>query len=330
MNKTVEEAFSKFVRDVVELDSSKVAAARESVGNLLDNIHEFDGQNGFFRLYKDVDIQFGSFARGTKCRELDDVDIMVCISANGATYQRTSNFEDIEMYVDGDIAQSCCVNEGTNVLNSTKVINQFKKKLEFTRDYRRSDLRKDHEAVVLNLLSKDWSFDIVPCFFTKPDSDGRQFYLIPNGNGNWKKTDPRIDLNVLNTADVNLGGNLRRLIRLMKRWNRCKKVVTLQSYVLETLMLSIGINQPTSCDRVRVWHALGHIAESVLNPIADSKGIQGDLNTLSIGDRKTVSERALADREIVGEALQEECEGRPEVAINKWRQVFGEAFPTYG
>lgn len=330
MSMTVSDAFSKFVQEVVDLDPSKVVAARISVGNLLDNIREFDGKDGFFKLYKDVDVQFGSFARGTKCRELDDVDIMIGISANGTTYQGDAPVDDITMHVDGDESQADCVNDGTNVLNSTKVINRFVKKLELTKDYCRSELRKDHEAAVLNLLTKDWSFDIVPCFFTKPESDGRQYYLIPNGNGNWKKTDPRLDLKVLTESDILMGGTLRRLIRLIKRWNRCKTVATLQSYVLETLMLDLRISKPTSCDRVRMWYALGHVAAKIFNPILDSKGIQGDLNKLSNAHRAAIRDRALADQCIVGDALNDECAGRHETAINKWRQVFGEDFPAYG
>ena len=51
-----------------------------------------------------------------------------------------------------DSAQKECVNiDGT--LNSTKVSNKFKKKLEHVREYSRSDVRRNGEAVVLLTLS---------------------------------------------------------------------------------------------------------------------------------------------------------------------------------
>lgn len=68
---------------------------------------------------------------------------------------------------------------GTDNLNSTKVINRFISKLSDLNDYRKAEMHKNHEAVTLKLKSYDWNFDIVPCFYCKGD-----FYLIPDGNGN--------------------------------------------------------------------------------------------------------------------------------------------------
>ena len=64
--KTVNEAFRLFIREVVNLDPEKVTSARASRDNLLENIHGFNEDDDFFYLYQDFDIQFGSFARGTK------------------------------------------------------------------------------------------------------------------------------------------------------------------------------------------------------------------------------------------------------------------------
>lgn len=90
MAKTVNEAFAEFIRDVVNLDPDTVTEARQSRDNLLDNIKEFDGDSDFFKLYWEKRIQFGSFGRGTKCWPLDDIDYMVCLSANGCTYDTDS------------------------------------------------------------------------------------------------------------------------------------------------------------------------------------------------------------------------------------------------
>jgi hypothetical protein len=72
MAKTINEAFSEFMQNSVDLDPKDVVTARYSRDNLLENIGELDCR-GFFRSYPDVNIQFGSFARKTKKRPLDYV-----------------------------------------------------------------------------------------------------------------------------------------------------------------------------------------------------------------------------------------------------------------
>ena len=159
--------------------------------NLLNNIAEFGEQDGFFDLCDEFNVHFGSFARKTKCRELDDIDLMIGIAANGATYNQYDPWDNVRITASTiNLAQKNCIrDDGT--LNSTKVTNRFKDKLESVREYSRSEVRRNGEAVVLNLKSKDWSFDIVPCFHTVTESDGRAYYLIPNGQGYWNKTDPQ-------------------------------------------------------------------------------------------------------------------------------------------
>ena len=72
MAKTINEAFSEFMQNSVDLDPKDVVTARYSRDNLLENIGELDCR-GFFRLYPDVNIQVGSFARKTNKRPLDHV-----------------------------------------------------------------------------------------------------------------------------------------------------------------------------------------------------------------------------------------------------------------
>ena len=74
MATTVNNAFSEFMKNTINLDSDIVSAARISRDNLLNNISEFDNNDDFFDLYNGYNVHFGSFARKTMCRELDDID----------------------------------------------------------------------------------------------------------------------------------------------------------------------------------------------------------------------------------------------------------------
>jgi hypothetical protein len=62
--------------------------ARASRDWLFGQIREVALRHADFpRVYPEVDIHYGSFARRTKIRDLDDIDLIVGISALGSTYQ---------------------------------------------------------------------------------------------------------------------------------------------------------------------------------------------------------------------------------------------------
>ena len=97
MATTVNNAFAEFMRDIVNLDPDVVSEARTSRDNLFDNIAEFDNKDGFFDLCDSFNVHFGSFARKTKCRDLDDVDLMIGIAANGATYYSDDPWDEVRI-----------------------------------------------------------------------------------------------------------------------------------------------------------------------------------------------------------------------------------------
>lgn len=332
MATTVGIAFNEFIRDKVNLDPEVTQKARDSRDNLLSNIAEFDNEDGFFDLCDSFNVHFGSFARRTKCRELDDIDIMIGISANGGTYFSHSWDVVTICASTSNQAQIDCTDLNGN-LNSTKVINKFKKKLEYLRDYSRSEVKRSGEAVVLNLLSRDWSFDIVPCFHTVKENDGRSYYLIPNGNGGWKKTDPTIDRKAVQRTNQVLNGKVLELIRLVKRWNKTKKSPTSPSYLLEAILINYCSDQTVLSDYmdIRFKDALLYIANNITNTVNDPKNIQGNINSLSYFDQITLSQKALTDYNKACEALEFETQERnQEKSIKKWGEIFGKDFPTYG
>lgn len=332
MSTTVDSAFNEFMHDIVNLNPDIVSEAMISRDALLENISEFDSKDGFFDLCNSFNVHFGSFARKTKCRELDDIDLMIGIAANGATYNSSDYWNDIKITASttNDAQKDCTRNDGT--LNSTQVANKFKKELENLREYSRSEIRRNGEAIILNLKSKDWSFDIVPCFHTVTENDGRAYYLIPNGRGNWMKTNPDIDKNHVTTTNQSKDGRLLELIRLCKKWNRVKKIKTIPSYLLETMITNFADAQ----DELNKWidlrftEALKYIADNITGSVYDMKEIQEDINTLEILDRYAIKAKAQTDYEKACEASNAEIhEIDQEKAINKWGEILGSDFPEF-
>lgn len=326
MASTVNNAFAEFMKNIVNLDPDITSKARKSRDNLIDNINSFSDNDDFFSIYQDKNLKFGSFARRTKIRELDDIDLMICLSAEGTrTYTEALDC----IYINGNDSDKNneLLSYGTKYVNSTKVINRFISKLADLNDYSKAEMHKNQEAATLKMKSYTWNFDIVPCFYAKDD-----FYLIPDGSGNWKKTDPRIDNERTTELNQKHNGNLLNLIRLVKYWNKRKVTISIDSYLLECMILNIYDSIDTSDNwwiDIEFKNTLYKLSESIKKDVEDPKGIQGNINQFDWADRKKISDALYKAYKKAVEARSYEDDKKQKEAINKWREVFGSNFPKY-
>lgn len=329
MSTTVTAAFNKFQKDVLNLEPDMTKSARASRDWLINKINCF---TNFFPLYTEKHINFGSFARRTKIRPLDDIDIMVALMASECIYSEDA-FGKITIHVPENCdAYRDYRHTSGNTLNSIKVVNEFVRKLSSVDQYKSAGIKRNQEAAVLNLKSYDWAFDIVPCFFTTEDSFGRTFYMIPDGSGNWKKTDPRKDRDRVTTINTACQGNMLNVLRLVKYWQRRKTMPSMGSYLVECIVLNY-FGQKGNCSNyqdLELADLFDYIATQVFLDIEDPKGIQSNLNDkLSRDERIKISEKATADAALAREARLYETLNDHEASINRWRQIFGTDFPEY-
>jgi hypothetical protein len=332
MAKTAVAAIDQLLRDSINLDKEVVKSARASRDWLLRQIKALPAKDAEFPpLYLERNLHYGSFARGTKIRELDDIDLIVGVSALGTTYSESGRT--ITMHVPDGIALRNLCHDGTNHLNSRKVINAFVGRLGEIPQYQNAEIKRNGSAAVLNLISHRWNFDIVPGFFTKPEWNGRDYYLIPDGDGQWMKTDPRIDEARTYSINKRHAGNLWNVMRLVKFWNKRRSVRTMRSYLLECIVLDLyesQLNQVSARPEVEIPRVLRHISHKVLLDFNDPKGIQGNINTLSWEDRLQISAKASTHVQDAETALNEQARGEERAAIIRWREVFGSDLPAYG
>ena len=147
MANTVNAAFAKFLTESVNLDPSITKTARSSRDWLISRIHLFESIIDHFPLlYTEKNIAFGSFARDTKIRELDDIDLMICLKAQGAYYNEYT--DRIEITVPDSNAQlhRYC-NAGTDTLNSRLIINKFVSALGEVPHYEKGDIKRTLERI---------------------------------------------------------------------------------------------------------------------------------------------------------------------------------------
>ncbi|MFC7287433.1 nucleotidyltransferase [Herminiimonas sp. KBW02] len=324
-------AFDDFLRDQVNLDSAITDTARRSRDWLMDRIHGFPVVDQFFpKLYNERDIFFGSFERRTKKRPLDDIDIMIGLHADGATYEEYGG----KIFISTTNETSALFKlrfENSNYINSKRVINKFVNALSNIPQYGNAEIGRKGEAAVLSLNSYPWVYDLVPCFYTSPDVNGIEFYLIPDGDGNWQKTDPRIDRARVTRLERSRGKNLLDVIRLVKFWNRRPTMPSLPSYLLENMVLDYY--EQSICNiypDLEFRDVINYIRSAVYHSVFDPKGIQGDLNNVAWTERVEIATRCALDYAKALEAREFESKEDYRGSINKWREIFGPTFPTFG
>ncbi|MFE8149331.1 nucleotidyltransferase [Brenneria goodwinii] len=331
MATTVIASFNEFMSDVVNLKKTSTDDARTSRDWLFDKLNSFESDTSSPVNYPEIHIGFGSFARRTKIRPLDDIDLMFGLSAEGCTH---TIYKD-RITIDSDDTPRRLNNfrhTDSHTISSIRILNHFKSKLQNIPQYQKADLKRNQEAVTLKLTSKTWNFDIVPCFITKEDIYGRSYYLIPDGNGNWKKTDPRIDKTRTTEINVKNSGNMLNVIRAVKYWQTTKALPAIGSYLLETLILNYYENK-VNCQQwvdVELESLFIHLSTYIKYSVDDHKGIQGDINHLSGEAREKISQKFSSEASKVREARNFEQNGEQHKSINKWREIFGVSFPEFG
>lgn len=81
----------------------------------------------------------------------------------------------------------------------------------------------------------------------------------------------------------------------------------------------------------RFRNALLYIRNNIFNIVNDSKGIEGNINSLSAYERQRIYDRAGVDYNKATAAINaERDEQNQHKAINIWRDILGDDFPTYG
>lgn len=331
---TVWGAFDKFRKDTVDLEPDITKKARASRDYLFDKLKLLDRNNiGFPELSGDY-LSFGSFARKAKIQPLDDIDTLIVLKGQGTREVQVphSYFTQRLEVTDRFSPLSIFVNE-SGYVNSTKVLNSIKSHLLSVINYRQAVIKKTMQAVTLNLKSYPWEFDIVPAV-PVADIYGKKiiYYLIPNGLGNWIRTDPRIDSKNITDVSVKHPNKFLPTIRLLKYWNSRTHKPRLSSYYFETLAIKVFQNASQINDFPQAIEYFFERCPYYLGTSCpDPKGLGPNLDTeVGLNTKEKVTKAMSKASTWAGYALMYEAQSKPDEAIYWWQRIFGDQFPNYG
>ena len=209
----------------------------------------------------DTDFIGGSFARHTKIKPLDDIDIFFPIDGEGLNFTQNN----IRYSVVGDnilltnpILGSRWIDPGTGNISSKKLISEFCVVLK--KWYPNSIVKRNEQAVTVRLKSvavesaddPGLGFDIVPCFLVKTNkTNEHDFYVIPDGKDGWIRTNPRVDKNINETLHDYHKKHFRPIVKLVKFWNVAYFGGKINSYFIELSIMRTLIQRGTPLNSIQ-------------------------------------------------------------------------------
>lgn len=187
------------------------------------------------------------------------------------------------------------------------------------------DISRSGQAVTIKF--SDFIVDVVPGFYRKGGG-----YLIPNSiTQKWISTDPKKHVEITQDFNTLHNGDYIPLVRMIKAWNKSHSSF-FHSFHLETLALYIlkNIEITDFPSGIRYFFEKGIPIISKQN--TDPAGYGGDvgyyLNKTEIIDEATT--RFQRGFELAAKAEELSREGNIQLAVDKWRTLFGDYFPAYG
>jgi Second Messenger Oligonucleotide or Dinucleotide Synthetase domain len=236
----------------------------------------------------------GSYRRNTMIRPLKEADIDVFIVL------------DPKHFDDGPAA----------LLESTK-------KVMKTTYPKTPSISPNGQAVTITFT--DFKVDIVPGFYRTGGG-----YYIPDAERNvWVPTDPKKHVEIWSAHNKTHNGSLIPLIKILKAWNKNRKVV--RSFHLEALALRVFEGVTISNDWSGARYFFDKARHLIRVKLADPAGYNDDVaaHVASEAQMTTIETQFSAAYWSALECERLSSEGEEREAIELWQKIFPLHFPAY-
>lgn len=239
----------------------------------------------------------GSYGRGTEIFT-SDIDMIVQLPYD--TYVKFNNYS--------SNGQSALLQEVKRVLEKT---------------YRTSDVKGDGQVIGIN-FTDGINFEVVPAFINK---DGSYTYPNSNNGGSWKVTDPKSEIDAMNSMNSESNKNLKRLCRMARAWkNKCN--VPMSGILIDTLAYKF-IKDWQYKDKSYLYY--DYMSRDFFEYLKD---LSIDQNYwLAPGSNRYVwkydnfQSKSKKAYDIAKEAISYETNNCPYTSKQKWREIYGTKFP---
>jgi hypothetical protein len=186
-------------------------------------------------------------------------------------------------------------------------------------------ISRDGQAVTIEFT--DFSVDVVAAFNRQGGG-----YLIPDSiQKTWIATDPKKHVDIWAEANNKHGYKLVPIIKMVKAWNKLHSAL-LRSFSLEALTLQTLSNATISDYPSGIRWVFDKARTQIRSGIVDPAGYGGNVASYLDTYEKVnqIVTRLETAFQRAGDAEGLDQRGRPDLAFDKWRMIFGDYFPAYG
>ena len=239
----------------------------------------------------------GSYGRGT---EIWTSDIDIIVQLPDSTYEKFNAYK--------SNGQSALLQEVKGVLQKT---------------YSTSYVKGDGQVIGIN-FSDGINFEIVPTFI---NAYGSYIYPDSNSGGSWKTTDPKKEIDAMNSRNKDTNKNLKRLCRMVRAWKgECN--VPISGILIDTLVYKF-INDWEYKDKSYLYYDfLSRDFFKYLNDLDEDQNYWlapvSQRDVLKNGEFHAKAK--IAYNNAVSAILYEDS-SCPYSAKQKWREIYGTKFP---
>lgn len=187
-----------------------------------------------------------------------------------------------------------------------------------------SYMRGDGQVVKIDFTDRI-CFELVPCFLNK---DGSFTYPDTNGGGQWKVTNPKPEIEAIKNANQQWNYNLKRLCRMARVWKNTWDV-PMGGLLIDTLAYNFLKDYKYKNQSFTYYDWMTRDFFKYLKEQDENRSYW-----YAPGSNKLVFKtgkfeyKALRCYNIALEAIQSESKNPNWSASQKWREIYGSAFPS--
>lgn len=248
-------------------------------------------------------VWIGSHAKHTAIHVLSDIDLLVVFRRSALKW-------------------------GDGYISSPTFLTRVKQSVQ--KRYPATEVRRDAQAVVVNLGGGRHSVDVVPGVYDGPGSSGYPEYAIPDGGGGWLVTSPEVELAIFKDEDKKARGKLSGLVRLFKVWMYARATpIPLSTLHLERLLWSGELARGPAGYAELFTAALYLLNRRNGAALRDPLGVSGLLPVARTATQVgSVLDSVAYSLEHALSAQEAEQRGAGAEAVRQWRIVFNNSFPA--
>lgn len=290
--RSVREAFDEFRTrlEITQTEQDDAARRQRSVRECIQESFEVSR-----------DFLTGSYARDTKTKPLQDVDVFVVLGTSERKRREKSPAEILE-----DFRACLAAKYGHgNVQPDRHCV---------TVEFEKRNKTETQDGRIL-------SIDVVPAF------DIGKCFEIPANSFEWMKTDPEIHAEQATKKNKALDGGWIPLVKMIKGWNREASKPIVPSFLIEVMALDL-VDGPFNnyADETRRFFAAAadSIERSWPDPAGVGPSVSNEMTAFMISGAKAKLREA---EKLAARAFRAEQQGQAGEALSLWNAIFGTYFP---